>query len=586
MQSEEGEVKSSGQKEIAVSHLATLMVENKEQLGRLLSDTLPQVERKLCICANESQIRTLTESTPYVEILAGLKSRGVRIELVTEINEDNFVECQSIVRDFGIFVRHTDQIRVGFAVADDISQCWVSSIVLPEKDGLRQNDLHLVWSCVPAIVEQNQYLFNILWSRGLIAEQRISEIEKGTTKYRTRADHDPQDILVEEIDKGIQMETFRVIGNPAETQRTFLQMLDSAREEIMILFPTKNAYYREQRFGAIDLLERKASESGVKVRIIGSHDPQFVRQRVGSIGVLKVDLPMSGITGTILIVDSKASLAIELKEDSQSDFAKAIGFATYSTSDATVRIHRSFFEALWHESELKERAERSRREAELLQDILSHDIRNFNQAARLNAELLQEDVTDQSSKAMLSSLINSIDGSTALVERAAKIGRILAVGSNVTHSPVDLNVTIEDSLAIVRKSQPEKEIDFELLGDGEHFALADEMLGEVFVNIFSNAAKYTDGKYVKIEVRIDSVPNYQKITITDHGRGVPEDQKLGLFTRYVKNASGSGLGLSIVHALVVERYRGRIELRNRAEGDYSKGTVVEILLSKAHGMLS
>ena len=43
------------------------------------------------------------------------------------------------------------------------------------------------------------------------------------------------------------------------------------------------------------------------------------------------------------------------------------------------------------EETLLENEIRSRRTAELLQDILSHDIRNYNEIAKLNAEVLKED---------------------------------------------------------------------------------------------------------------------------------------------------------------------------------------------------
>jgi signal transduction histidine kinase len=36
-----------------------------------------------------------------------------------------------------------------------------------------------------------------------------------------------------------------------------------------------------------------------------------------------------------------------------------------------------------------------------------------------------------------------------------------------------------------------------------------------------------------------------------------------------------------VHALVIERYKGKIMLRNRVSGDYRQGTTIEIWLPMA-----
>ena len=156
------------------------------------------------------------------------------------------------------------------------------------------------------------------------------------------------------------------------------------------------------------------------------------------------------------------------------------------------------------------------------------------------------------------------------------------MGNNVTLTPVNLAATIEDSLAVVGKSLPQKQISLHAKNGGlDIHLLADDMLQEVFVNLFSNSAKYTDGKDVNIEVATEIVGRECRIRVSDYGRGISPEQKPGLFTRYVKNAQGTGLGLSIAHALVVERYGGTITVKDRIIGDHSKGTLVEISLSAA-----
>jgi nitrogen fixation/metabolism regulation signal transduction histidine kinase len=46
-------------------------------------------------------------------------------------------------------------------------------------------------------------------------------------------------------------------------------------------------------------------------------------------------------------------------------------------------------------------------------------------------------------------------------------------------------------------------------------------------------------------------------------------------------SKGHELGLSIVLALVVERYGGMINIKNRTKGDHTKGTMIEFWLRKA-----
>ena len=62
------------------------------------------------------------------------------------------------------------------------------------------------------------------------------------------------------------------------------------------------------------------------------------------------------------------------------------------------------------------------------------------------------------------------------------------------------------------------------------------------------------------------------VTVSDHGKGIPDLKKQELFSRFYSKAEGSGLGLSIVKTLV-ERYKGKIWVGDRVYEDYKQGTV-------------
>ena len=105
--------------------------------------------------------------------------------------------------------------------------------------------------------------------------------------------------------------------------------------------------------------------------------------------------------------------------------------------------------------------------------------------------------------------------------------------------------------------------------------IAEDLIEEIFVNLFSNSVKYTDSPEVKIDVLIRDYfigeVKYWMITVSDHGKGIPDLMKKDLFERFYSKAKGSGLGLSIVKTLV-ERYKGKIWVGDRIYEDYSKGT--------------
>ncbi len=230
--------------------------------------------------------------------------------------------------------------------------------------------------------------------------------------------------------------------------------------------------------------------------------------------------------------------------------------------------------------------EKARQEAQLLQDILTHDIRNYNQITKLSAELLQGMNKDPESAQIVSTILQSVDGSTQLVDRAKKLGKILSE-ENVKLSPVDLVSTIENSMKLAKSANKDlgKTIVDQLkLASGvkrDPQVLADSLLEEIFVNLYSNSVKYTEGQVVNIETLVEEDQNYWKVSVSDSGKGISDDRKSSVFSRYMKSSSGSGLGLSIVYALVVQRYNGRIKVKDTVEGDHTKGTTVEFWLRKA-----
>ena len=62
---------------------------------------------------------------------------------------------------------------------------------------------------------------------------------------------------------------------------------------------------------------------------------------------------------TILIVDEKVSLVVEIRDDSKGTFDEATGLSTYSNSKAGVLSYASIFENLWLQTELYDQIKES-----------------------------------------------------------------------------------------------------------------------------------------------------------------------------------------------------------------------------------
>jgi signal transduction histidine kinase len=527
---------------------------------------LTRARSRLDICSSSVGPRTGEE---FVDSLRAARRRGVRPRLLTEVNIDNMKAMNTASRYLDI--RHISGLRGNsWAVSGDE---YVSSLSFGEFKA----SYPVIFSNANTLVVEHQSIFDALWNHGEPLRDRILDLEAGTG--------------LPEVD---------IIRDPTQVRELYLSLAERAKDQILLVLPTSMAFRRDSDIGMVDLLERKASE-GVKVRILTPVDPWVITrlpqpaQRTKGI-IYRTTVPAeTAETITLLVVDRFASLSIEERAPGEQDFTKSVGSAILATREPRVRQSTRFFERLWTENELREaeakarkHEETSRKRAELMQDILTHDIRNFNQVARLNAELLGEEVTDRESKGRVSAILRAVDGSTTLIERAKKLGSILSAGE-VEVEPISLRWSFERSMSLVKKSNPS--VKLKLKSNLTGSVLADGLLDEVFVNVLSNAVKYSGGNSARIEVLQEQaelrwnphgrgVPCW-KVSISDHGRGIPDSQKASVFKRYLETAKGSGLGLSIVHALVTDRFRGRVLVRDRVAGDYSKGTTVEIWLPRA-----
>ena len=150
------------------------------------------------------------------------------------------------------------------------------------------------------------------------------------------------------------MADIEVIPSSARAQEIYSGYCKGASEEILWIFPTTNSFIRQDKIGAIQLAKQAAKERNVKVRILVPAN-SLIEQKIQQ---LKENCPdhvidvryieqMTETKATILVVDRKASLVMELRDDSKTTFVEAIGLSTYSNSKAGVLSYVAIFENLF-----------------------------------------------------------------------------------------------------------------------------------------------------------------------------------------------------------------------------------------------
>lgn len=118
----------------------------------------------------------------------------------------------------------------------------------------------------------------------------------------------------------------------------------------------------------------------------------------------------------------------------------------------------------------------------------------------------------------------------------------------------DLDEQIRRCVLLLERSWSEKNIEFDLDLDDVEYYFNEEMLSEVWINLFSNAIKFTnDGGNISCKLRQED--SCVIFTICDNGIGMNKETLDRIFEKFYQGdtshaVKGNGIGLNIVHRVI------------------------------------
>jgi signal transduction histidine kinase len=205
-------------------------------------------------------------------------------------------------------------------------------------------------------------------------------------------------------------------------------------------------------------------------------------------------------------------------------------------------------------------------------DAITYEILNSLMGLRGYAELFYESAGPKE-KIFAEKIIGITKKSNEVIRNIETISRIYK-------TPMEIRpVNLADILK--KETEARSGIQFQL-DDCDRIVLANDMLGVVFDNLFSNSTKF-GGNGVSVEISTRDISDQEtEISVTDDGPGIPDVMKPRVFDRFThdkKTRSSYGLGLHIVKMLV-ENYGGRVWADDRIPGDPTKGAAIRFILRK------
>ncbi|MHA2295365.1 MAG: PAS domain S-box protein [Candidatus Hodarchaeales archaeon] len=251
-------------------------------------------------------------------------------------------------------------------------------------------------------------------------------------------------------------------------------------------------------------------------------------------------------------------------------------------------VGRDITEKKRTEQQLRESEEEIRKqkeEIELYLSILTHDLNNYHTTTREFLEFALNETNPKEERIFLEQSRAALTRSTTLINNISVMMK-QRIPTTYSLQPIKLLEAINKCIKALEEFFPEREIVL-IINDIEPqiTILADSLFEQLLLNLFTNAVKNDVVEAVEVEItsKIEKDDNICILSITDHGRGIPPEQREGIFERFTefrKKGKGSGLGLFIVKTLV-DRYQGKIWIEDRIPGDHSQGTsfIIELQLA-------
>jgi nitrogen-specific signal transduction histidine kinase len=578
---EEEEKESSAASTLAKSTI----LENPEEIGKQII-ILAKTSNEISLVCSFGGMQGIYDNDKFFDQYKKLLDRYKRgehkgIRWITSILgvklEKDDIDLIKTFLDLGMQIRHVKNLSLmNFAVSDNMLNATIEKM---EGGKMVQN---LLTSNDPNYVKHFYSIFEELWNDAIDAADRIKDIEEG-----------------------IDFADIEVIQNPKTAITRAWRLLKYAKEEVLILFSSTKAFQRQIQMGVLQLLNEAATKRNVKVRILLPKSKDEISSRSDLIvldqtlkereteNAYQIDVRLVEesipIRITIIVIDRKECMLIELKDDTQNDSFHAAGLSVYSNSKAIVLSYASIFESLWVQTETYEKLKTySKMQTEFINNA-AHELRTpiqpilaISEVLRFEEEKEERIVSKKELNKYLDVILTNARRLKDLGDNILNVSLIESQSLKLEKELCNLNDIIIDNVEAVKRQfllidndNDNDNTSLEILYDKNSRATAAEVyleadkrrISQVIYNLLHNAIKFTNEGSIIISVKRKVDDNKLiVVSINDTGKGIDSQIFPRLFSKFAtKSEKGTGLGLFISKS-IVEAHGGRIWAQNNRDG--------------------
>lgn len=189
------------------------------------------------------------------------------------------------------------------------------------------------------------------------------------------------------------------------------------------------------------------------------------------------------------------------------------------------------------------------------------------------SQMIREENLASENKDKLNVINRNVNRILSLVDQLLEISRYESGLMKLSCTKVDLVALLDDIYKTFRYNADIRNINFQYLHPSEEvMAIVDRnLIDKVFMNLLSNAFKYTpDNGDITLSLTISETP-YVEIRVIDSGTGLDITETAKIFNRYYRSKSASntltlgfGIGLHFCKA-IIDKHKGVIRAENRTD---------------------